>query len=59
MNWRTLLISKTGGLRLGGTGQQPRHDSPVTISAAGELMFLSRFRRKGGGLLLSLPALPG
>jgi hypothetical protein len=25
------LISKTGGLRLGGAGQQPRHDSPVTI----------------------------
>ena len=52
-------IGKTGGLRLGGAGQQPRHDSPVTIAATGELMFLSRFRRKGGSLLFGLSTLQG
>ena len=53
------LIGKTGGLRLGGAGQQPRHDSPVTIAATGELVFLSRFRRKGGSLLFGVSLVPG
>jgi hypothetical protein len=50
---------RTGGLRLGGAGQQPRHDSPVTIAATGELMFLNCFRRKGGSLFFGLSTLPG
>jgi hypothetical protein len=53
------LISKTGGLRFGGARQQPRHDSPVTIAATGEFMFLSRCRRKGGNLLFGLSLVPG
>jgi hypothetical protein len=47
------------GLRLGGAGRQPRHDSSVTIAATGELMLLSCLRRKGGSLLFGLSPLPG
>jgi hypothetical protein len=66
--WRRLDVGRpndltpsagTGGLRLGGAGQQPRHDSLMTIAATGELMFLSRLRRKGGSLLFGLSTLPG
>src|SRR5258706_13553841 len=53
------LINRTGGLRLGGAGRQPRPDSPVTIAATGELMLLSCLRRKGGSLLFGLSPVPG
>jgi len=38
-------------------GDKPRHDSPVTIAATGELMLLSRLSRKGGSLLFGLSPL--
>jgi hypothetical protein len=53
------LVNRSGGLRLGGAGRQPRHDSSVTIAATGELMLLSCLRRKGGSLLFGLSPLPG